>query len=57
MKVNLKKLKVKDLKKIFLDWGEDNVCKGCVEKFDFIKKVEEFMFKYVLEVVKKWEEL
>lgn len=53
----MKKLKVKDLKKIFLDWGEDNVCKGCVEKFDFIKKVEEFMFKYVLEVVKKREEL
>lgn len=56
-KVNLKKLKVKDLKKILSDWGEDNACKGCAEKSDFIKKVEELMPKYAPEAAKKREEL
>lgn len=37
--VNLKKLKVKDLKKILSDW--DEVCEGCVEKSDFVKRIEE----------------
>lgn len=36
--VNLKKLRVKDLKKILNGWDEE--CKGCVEKTDFIKKIE-----------------
>jgi len=36
--VDLKKLKVRDLKKILSEF--DEVCDGCVEKGDFIKKVE-----------------
>lgn len=51
--VNLKKLKVKDLKKILSDWGEDNACKGCAEKSDFIKVVEDLMPKYAPEAAKK----
>ena len=43
-KVNLKKLKVKDLKSILSDW--DETCKGCTEKSDFIKLIEELMPKY-----------
>ncbi|XP_013412980.1 mesencephalic astrocyte-derived neurotrophic factor homolog [Lingula anatina] len=39
--VNLKKLKVKDLKNILNNWGEE--CKGCAEKSDFIRKIEELM--------------
>nr|XP_055073741.1 mesencephalic astrocyte-derived neurotrophic factor [Misgurnus anguillicaudatus] len=42
--VDLKKLKVKDLKKILEEWGES--CKGCVEKTDFIRKINELMPKY-----------
>ncbi|XP_076864256.1 mesencephalic astrocyte-derived neurotrophic factor [Brachyhypopomus gauderio] len=42
--VDLKKLKVKDLKKILDEWGES--CKGCVEKSDFIRKINELMPKY-----------
>lgn len=37
--VDLKKLKVRDLKKILNDW--DEVCDGCIEKTDFIKRIEE----------------
>lgn len=37
--VNLKKMRVKQLRKILSDW--DETCKGCVEKSDFIKKIEE----------------
>lgn len=33
--VDLRKLKVKELKKILEDWGES--CKGCAEKSDFIR--------------------
>jgi len=36
--VDLKKLKVRDLKKILSDF--DEFCEGCVEKSDFIKKAE-----------------
>ncbi|KAE8298926.1 putative RNA-binding protein 15B One-twenty two protein 3 [Larimichthys crocea] len=39
--VDLKKLKVKDLKKILEEWGES--CKGCAEKSDFIRKITELM--------------
>ncbi|KAI1890335.1 hypothetical protein AGOR_G00152670 [Albula goreensis] len=39
--VDLKKLKVKDLKKVLEEWGE--TCKGCVEKSDFIRKINELM--------------
>lgn len=38
---NLKKLRVKQLKKILNDYDEE--CKGCVEKSDFIKKIEEIV--------------
>ena len=43
--VNLKKLKVRDLKKILNDW--DEVCDGCLEKSDFIKRIEELKPKYL----------
>ncbi|XP_061779751.1 mesencephalic astrocyte-derived neurotrophic factor [Nerophis lumbriciformis] len=42
--VDLKKLRVKDLKKILEEWGES--CKGCAEKSDFIRKITELMPKY-----------
>ncbi|XP_033123454.1 mesencephalic astrocyte-derived neurotrophic factor homolog [Anneissia japonica] len=42
--VDLKKLKVKDLKKILSDWGE--VCKACTEKSDFIKLIEKLKPKH-----------
>ncbi|KAG8436154.1 hypothetical protein GDO86_007309 [Hymenochirus boettgeri] len=42
--VDLKKLRVKELKKILDDWGE--TCKGCAEKSDFIRKINELMPKY-----------
>jgi hypothetical protein len=42
--VNLKKLKVKDLKKILSDWEEQ--CKGCTEKSDFVDRVEELLPQY-----------
>jgi mesencephalic astrocyte-derived neurotrophic factor len=37
--VDLKKLKVRDLKKILNDWEE--TCDGCLEKPDYIKRIEE----------------
>ncbi|XP_043278483.1 mesencephalic astrocyte-derived neurotrophic factor homolog [Venturia canescens] len=37
--VDLKKLKVRDLKKILSNWDES--CDGCLEKNDFIKRIEE----------------
>ncbi|XP_035678085.1 mesencephalic astrocyte-derived neurotrophic factor homolog [Branchiostoma floridae] len=43
--VDLKKLRVKELKKILNDWGEE--CKGCAEKSDFIKLIETLKPKYV----------
>ena len=39
--VDFKKLKGKDLKKILSDWDEN--CDGCLEKTDFIKKIEQVM--------------
>ncbi|EDV94929.1 mesencephalic astrocyte-derived neurotrophic factor homolog [Drosophila grimshawi] len=42
--VDLKKLKVRDLKKILNDWDEN--CEGCLEKSDFIKRIEELKPKY-----------
>lgn len=42
--VDLKKLKVKDLKKILSDWDEQ--CKSCLEKTDFVKRIEELKPKY-----------
>uniref|UniRef100_A0A182JC74 Mesencephalic astrocyte-derived neurotrophic factor homolog n=1 Tax=Anopheles atroparvus TaxID=41427 RepID=A0A182JC74_ANOAO len=43
--VDLKKLKVRDLKKILSDWDEE--CDGCLEKTDFIKRIEELKHKYI----------
>ncbi|KAJ1524851.1 hypothetical protein ONE63_009718 [Megalurothrips usitatus] len=43
--VDLKKLKVRDLKKILNDW--DETCDGCLEKSDFIKRIEELKPQYV----------
>jgi len=43
--VDLKKLKVRDLKKILNDWDEN--CEGCIEKSDFIKRIEELKPKYM----------
>lgn len=40
-------MKVKDLKKILDNW--DEVCDGCLEKTDFIKKIEELKPIYVKE--------
>ena len=45
--VDLKKLKVRDLKKILSDWDEG--CDGCLEKGDFIKRIEELKPKYMRE--------
>jgi mesencephalic astrocyte-derived neurotrophic factor len=42
--VDLKKLKIKDLKKILNDWGEDT--KALVEKSDFIRRIEELKPKF-----------
>ncbi|XP_044743005.1 mesencephalic astrocyte-derived neurotrophic factor homolog isoform X2 [Chrysoperla carnea] len=43
--VDLKKLKVRDLKKILNDWDES--CDGCIEKTDFIKRIEELKPQHV----------
>merc|ERR1719384_808559 len=43
--VDLKKLKVRDLKKILSDWEE--TCDGCLEKADYIKRIEEVKPKHV----------
>ena len=43
--VNLKKMRVKELKKILSDWGEK--CSGCIEKSDFIKEIEEKKHKHI----------
>uniref|UniRef100_A0A8C6UPZ6 Mesencephalic astrocyte-derived neurotrophic factor n=1 Tax=Neogobius melanostomus TaxID=47308 RepID=A0A8C6UPZ6_9GOBI len=53
--VDLKKLKVKDLKKILEEWGES--CKGCAEKSDFIRKIEELMPMYAPAAAKARTEL
>lgn len=45
--VDFKKLRVRDLKKILSDWDES--CDGCIEKADFIKRIEELKPKYVRE--------
>jgi hypothetical protein len=42
--VDVKKLKVHELKKLLSDWGEQ--CRGCSEKNDYVKLVEELLPKY-----------
>lgn len=51
--VDLKKLKVRDLKKILNDWDEN--CEGCLEKTDYIRRIEELKPKYYKESDKKDE--
>lgn len=51
--VDFKKLKVKDLKKILSDWGEERACKGCSEKSDFVRVVKELLPKYAPEAAAK----
>jgi len=43
--IDLNKMRVKELQKILVDWGE--VCKACTEKTEFIKRIEELKPKYV----------
>lgn len=50
-KVDLKKLKVKDLKAILSDWDEQ--CRGCTEKHDFVERIEDLMPKYAPEAYEK----
>jgi len=45
--IDLKKLKVRDLKEILNDW--DETCDGCLEKGDFIKRIEELKPKHIRE--------
>lgn len=45
--MDLKKLRVKDLKKILSDW--DEVCDGCIEKGEFINRIEQLKPKFVRE--------
>ena len=45
--VDLKKLRVKDLKKILNEWDER--CENCIEKTEFIARIEELKPKYVRE--------
>ncbi|XP_066144948.1 mesencephalic astrocyte-derived neurotrophic factor homolog [Euwallacea fornicatus] len=42
--VDLKKLKVRDLKKILNDWGEE--CDGCIEKSEYLNRIEELKPKH-----------
>lgn len=51
--VDLKKLKVRDLKKILNDW--DETCDGCIEKTDYIRRIEELKPKYYKETATKQE--
>ena len=44
-KVDLKKLKVRDLKKIISDWDES--CDDCLEKGDYVRFIERLKPKYV----------
>lgn len=53
---SFKKAKVRDLKKILSDWGEENVCKGCSEKSEFVRAVKQLLPKYAPEAAKLLEE-
>ncbi|XP_048404100.1 mesencephalic astrocyte-derived neurotrophic factor [Stegostoma tigrinum] len=53
--VDLKKLRVKELRKILDEWGES--CKGCAEKSDFIRKITDLMPKYAPLAAKSRSEL
>ena len=49
--VDLKKLKVKELKKILSNWEE--TCRGCTEKSEYVSLVEELMPKHAPESASK----
>jgi len=49
-KVDFKKLKVNELKQILSEWGEQ--CRGCSEKSDYVRLVEELLPKHAPEAVK-----
>ncbi|GCB83052.1 hypothetical protein scyTo_0023809 [Scyliorhinus torazame] len=53
--VDLKKLRVKELKKILEEWGES--CKGCAEESDFIRKITDLVPKYAPLAAKSRSEL
>jgi ARMET, C-terminal len=46
---DFKKLKVSELKNILSDWGEQ--CRGCSEKSDYVRLVEELLPKHAPEAV------
>lgn len=39
--VDLRKLRVRELKKVLEDWGE--ACRGCAEKDDFVRRITELL--------------
>lgn len=43
--VDLSKLRVKELKKILGEWGEE--CRGCTEKSEYVKLIQELKPKFV----------
>lgn len=43
--VDFNKMRVKELKNVLDGWGEH--CKGCTEKSEYIKMIQELMPKYV----------
>ncbi|XP_066922259.1 mesencephalic astrocyte-derived neurotrophic factor homolog [Clytia hemisphaerica] len=43
--INLKKMRVKQLKNILANW--DETCSGCLEKSDYIKRIEEVKNRHV----------
>jgi hypothetical protein len=43
--VDFNKMRVKELKKILDEWNEQ--CKGCTEKSEYVKRIEELKPKYV----------
>uniref|UniRef100_UPI00358F8CD8 mesencephalic astrocyte-derived neurotrophic factor-like n=1 Tax=Myxine glutinosa TaxID=7769 RepID=UPI00358F8CD8 len=48
--VDLKKLRVRELKKVLEAWGE--TCRGCAEKSDFVSRINELLPKYAPHAVK-----
>jgi len=49
-KLDFKKLKVSELKNILSEWGEQ--CRGCTEKSDYVRLVEELLPKHVPDAAK-----
>eukprot|EP00112_Aurelia_sp_Birch-Aquarium-sp1_P017115 Seg3947.5 transcript_id=Seg3947.5/GoldUCD/mRNA.D3Y31 product="Mesencephalic astrocyte-derived neurotrophic factor" protein_id=Seg3947.5/GoldUCD/D3Y31 len=43
--IDLKKMRVKQLKKILSDW--DETCEGCLEKSDYVKRIESLKHQHV----------